>query len=187
MTQRKIFRPWDSADEDGDNITDAVPPVVTTSIPTSPVVLTPASPSLYNLNSLWSSFFLPQDHQSAVHSHHPASYFFPSRTHPVHHHNNPLASSAFTHIGPLPPNHTSSHHHPSLTSSISHANHSVNGSSRHQRLLCLSEASKSSTRSEAPIAGHVSSSSSSERSGKPKRQRPKRFHCPHCQIAFSES
>lgn len=186
MTQRKIFRPWDSADEDRNKISDSVSPIVTTAVSTPPVTIGPASPSLYSLN-LWTSFFLPPDHQPSLHSHRPPSFFFPSSRlphHHVHHHHHPFISSAFTHIGSLSHSHASSRHHPSLRhpSSLTAPDHSVNGSNRHERLI---DASATIARSEAAIPGQVSSSSS-ERSSRPKRQRPKRFHCPHCQIAFSE-
>lgn len=211
MTQRKIFRPWDSdADHGIKGSSPAVPHHQTiTPSAAAPTVLSPvASPSsLFSLN-LWTSFFLPgSGDQSLVHS--PASpassssspsFYLPSMTrsshHVHHHHHHP---SAFSHISSLVP--PSSGRQPQQP--LFHSPPSSHGSNagpqvpslmsvRQTRSHHLTEVpdirgSETSLRSGSTRTAIGSSMHCSERSErKAKRQRPKRFHCPHCHIAFSQ-
>ena len=158
MTQRKIFRPWDSADQDRLKLATADSPsnvaaaaTATTTVP-APASATAASlaaaaaaaagsmssPSshgpLFNSWNLWSSLFLPHDHHhaSAIHAT-PSSphYLSPRSHHHVHHHHHHASSgsSAFTHVASMHLNHTRTRFPPSPTAA--HTDSLINSSRHH--------------------------------------------------------
>ena len=208
MTQRKIFRPWDSKDASDHSTTlikesprpnmplassrtSRTPSLSASLTAASGLLMSPsslASSPIYSLN-LWTSLFLDhRPHQSSSPSL-SSSPYLPLSPLAMLTQCPPFASGG--HLGT--PHSSSSTSSPNVLSSFTSSPHHLH-QFHHSNSNFASPLSSNSnncnttsgdTCNSSPTTSASTGSSVVVTNCKPRRQRPKRFHCPHCHIAFS--